>query len=179
MNGDEIKKDAPSYTYITLRELKERYPDAVFFFLLGEDGFFAFDSWRCPDIISQSADIVTAVRHFSDGKTEISRDIGRQADYLRSRFAGDFHVLVTDYVDISSSMIREKIAAGEDVSGFLPESVRRYIKRHHLYKDEGAFGEGRALSPKRDKSGKTGKADDFAKRRQRMEKQLQKEFQLT
>lgn len=36
-------------------------------------------------------------------------------------------------MNISSSMIREKIARGEDVGEYLPESVYEYIQKHHCY----------------------------------------------
>jgi nicotinate-nucleotide adenylyltransferase len=38
-----------------------------------------------------------------------------------------------DPIDISASDIRARVARGESIAGLVPEAVRRYIERQHLY----------------------------------------------
>jgi nicotinic acid mononucleotide adenylyltransferase len=42
--------------------------------------------------------------------------------------------------DISSSDLRELIAAGESVAGKVPSAVERYITSKHLYRDNQSVG---------------------------------------
>ena len=45
----------------------------------------------------------------------------------------EFYVFDRDPSDISSSLIRDKIRAGQDFQDFVPEAVYKYIKEHNLY----------------------------------------------
>jgi len=46
-----------------------------------------------------------------------------------------FRVLQSDKMDISSTMVRDRVKAGEDISNLVPEKVKEYIEKHHLYRD--------------------------------------------
>ena len=60
-------------------------------------------------------------------------EMDSRAACLSKKFHGDVQVLEMPEMNISSSMIREKIARGEDVGEYLPESVYEYIQKHHCY----------------------------------------------
>ena len=54
----EMHLPKPSYTYITLRRLREAYPDAVFSLLIGGDNWLIFDRWKNAEEILRSTPII-------------------------------------------------------------------------------------------------------------------------
>ncbi len=122
----EFMRDGKSYTYLTIRELKEKYPDDEFFLIVGADQFFYFEKWYKFEEILSACTVVTAAREKNqyDEMLEFKAEHPKLKDVVVSEF---------DVIDISSSQIRDMIKNGEDVSYYIPESVNRYIKEHRLY----------------------------------------------
>ena len=52
----ELNRGGVSYTFQTVSELKERYPDAEWILLMGSDMFLCFDQWKQPDDILKNAE---------------------------------------------------------------------------------------------------------------------------
>ncbi len=122
----EFKHDGKSYTYLTLCELKEAYPDDEFYLIIGADQFFCFEKWyRFEDIMSLST-VVTAARE----KNQYDEMLGFKAEHPK---LADIIVSEFDVVDVSSSQIRDMIKNRSDVSNLIPEKVNEYIKEHRLY----------------------------------------------
>ena len=122
----EFRRDGKSYTYLTLCELKELYPDDEFYLIVGADQFFCFEKWyRFEDIMSLST-VVTAARE----KNQYEKMLKFKAEHPK---LADVIVSEFDVVDVSSSQIREMIKNGSDVSNLIPEKVNEYIKEHRLY----------------------------------------------
>ena len=116
------------YTFETLQHLKNAYPGAVFYFIMGADSLFEFDEWREPEAISRDCVILAAVR---DGRRR--EQLQKRVAELGARYGADIRLLDTPNMDIASSEIRRRIAAGEDVSGMLPPDVAEYIRKNGLY----------------------------------------------
>ncbi len=113
-----------SYTINTIRELKRRCPDARFFLIIGGDMLFSFTEWYKYESILKESEVCAAARggdNFAD-MLEYAAEIGR------------IRVLPTDIVDISSTEIRSRIAADDDVSEWIGNDVMSYIKDKGLYK---------------------------------------------
>lgn len=122
----EFMRDGKSYTYLTIRELKEKYPDDEFFLIVGADQFFYFEKWYKFEEILSACTVVTAARE----KNQYDEMLKFKAEHPKLK---DVVVSEFDVIDISSSQIRDMIKNGEDVSYYIPESVNRYIKEHRLY----------------------------------------------
>ena len=60
-------------------------------------------------------------------------DMEKQIAYLSEKFGAEISLLPIKHIDISSSMIREKVALGESVRYILPEKVRQYVLKNGLY----------------------------------------------
>ena len=101
----ELEKQGLSYTHETLAALKERHPRDDYYFLIGEDSLLDFETWKCPEKIVQYAHIVTAVRPGSGNREEIRKT----AETLSEKLHGDFIVIETPAIEISSSDIRRKV----------------------------------------------------------------------
>lgn len=124
----EIDRGGNSYTCDTLLELKERYPENVYHLILGADNLFTMEDWKDPEVIFQNAKILAAVRG-SKKRADMEEKIAE----LQERYGADITLLNVRHVDISSSAIREKIAQGRSIRYMVPEKVREYIVKNHLY----------------------------------------------
>ena len=57
----------------------------------------------------------------------------KQITYLKEKYNADIHILPAKRIDISSSDIRDMIAAGNSVRYMLPDQVIKFIEKNHLY----------------------------------------------
>ncbi|MBI5601282.1 MAG: nicotinate (nicotinamide) nucleotide adenylyltransferase [Gemmatimonadetes bacterium] len=112
----ELERGGLSFTVDTLRAYRERYPDAALFLLLGRDAAASLPKWREPEVIRELAEIVVLTR-------------GGEAASLPS----GVRELPTRRVDVSATEIRERVAAGRSIRGFVPDAVAAYIAAHGLY----------------------------------------------
>lgn len=104
----ELRRPGVSYTIDTLRELREEYPDAQFFLLMGEDQREKFHLWKDWQAILQLAELVVLPR--------VGEGIG------------DFTPL-----EVSSTQLRLKLLLGEDCSAWLSPEAVAYIAERRLY----------------------------------------------
>ncbi len=115
----EIERPGPSYMVDTLGGLSERYPGNDLVLLLGADQFAALSTWHEPERVPQLARIAVARRP------------GTSPDVLA--VAGVERIEMPQ-VDISSSMIRERVAAGRPIRHLVPDPVRELIEAEGLYR---------------------------------------------
>ena len=120
----ERRLGGTSFTINTVRELKRQFPDEQIFLLIGGDMLFSFDQWFKYEAILNEVRVCAVARggdSYSD-MLEFANELGK------------IRVLPTQAVDISSTEIREKISAGGDISGLVPEGAAEYIAQHGLYR---------------------------------------------
>lgn len=122
----ELSRGGPSYTVDTLTQLRRLHPSDQLFLVLGWDAARLFPSWRRPEEVRALASIVVIGRPGSDAP--------RTADLKPAGLEGEGVVLCLEPTpDISASEIRRAVAAGESITGLVPEAVERYIATHRLY----------------------------------------------
>ena len=127
----EIKKNGYSYTYETLQYLKKQYDKVEVFFIAGADSLMAIEKWRNTDLVLNNCTFVA----FNRG--EYNKGILEEQKYkLEKKYDAKIVILNVTDIDISSSMIRERIANGKRVDFFLPEEVKKYISENKLYRRE-------------------------------------------
>lgn len=134
----ELRRDGPSYTADTLRELRAKVNETLCL-IMGNDAFADFTSWyRWKDILGLAHIVVT-----TRPGAQLPRR-GAAAELLKERRVSDPQDLMLDSsggilpcavqpIDISATAIRADIAAGGDVAAALPEPVWRYILSRGLY----------------------------------------------
>jgi nicotinate-nucleotide adenylyltransferase len=125
----EVVREGTSFTVDTLEELKRKTPDSDLYLILGGDVAAGFPSWREPERILSLATLALAGRK---GTPEAV-----VADALANVRGGEracFFQMPT--VEISSTMIRKRAAAGQPIKYLVPEGVEAYIARHRLYQGE-------------------------------------------
>jgi nicotinate-nucleotide adenylyltransferase len=124
----EVQRDGPSYTVDTLRAYRERYPDAELFLLLGADQYADFETWREAAEIRKLAAVAVLARQGESGTTT-GDDLDEGGEDGANR---PLHVTVTR-IDISSTDIRRRVAAGEPIRYLVPSPVERLIRECALY----------------------------------------------
>jgi nicotinate-nucleotide adenylyltransferase len=124
----EIKKPGNTYTCETLTELNDLYPDEELYFIIGEDSVYNIESWKNPQTIFDSCVLVVAPR----GHEPDERLIGI-TEYLKEKYEARICLLNTPDIDISSSMIRERIAHGKSIRYYVTDKVDALIKEKKYY----------------------------------------------
>jgi nicotinate-nucleotide adenylyltransferase len=124
VDGCEIARSGPSYTVDTLRDLRQAYPDAGFFLLMGQDQAQHLGSWSRAEDLPQLATLCVA------GRTDAAALL--QPAHLSFSGAPSLQ-LTMPAVPCSSTAILEGLAAGRDTGTMLAPAVARYIAQHRLY----------------------------------------------
>ena len=123
----ELKREGPSYSYLTVEALREVYPDAELYLLMGTDMFLSFHTWKNPERITAHATLAVMYRGEKGEEDKISaRKAEMEAEGVRV-------VLVkNDTINISSTQLRRMIAF-RCAAEFLPDGVDGYICEKGLY----------------------------------------------
>lgn len=124
----EIYRSGKSYSYITMTELKNEYPNDDLFFIMGSDSLINFQKWVKPEIISKAATILVAPRLGDD-----LEELNNAMKECRDIFDGDFELIDYEANGIASSKIRGEFYSNPDVSADMAPQVIDYIKEHNLY----------------------------------------------
>jgi nicotinate-nucleotide adenylyltransferase len=122
----EVERDGPSYTCETLEMLARERGGAELVFVMGADAALGLESWLKPERVVELARLAVARRAgVSDA------DI---AAVLRSLGAEDrATILEMPEFGVSSSVVRERAAAGRPLRYLVPEAVARFIVEKGVY----------------------------------------------
>lgn len=126
----ELRRQGKSYTADTLAQIKETYPEAELWLLMGTDMFLTLQTWHEPEAIFALAGIAAFGRTEED--TEELFSVQREYLYRTYPNARIFTLTIPGVVDISSTELREQLAAGRGAN-LLPPAVYGYILRENLY----------------------------------------------
>ncbi|MCJ7508197.1 MAG: nicotinate-nucleotide adenylyltransferase [candidate division Zixibacteria bacterium] len=117
----ELKRKGPSYTVDTIRELKKIYPQSELFFLTGSDILEEILKWKDPQEIYRQIKIVIGLRPGFD-KIDPA-----------NQFVHKSQIIEITSLNISSTLIREKIKKGKSIKYLVPPEVLNHIKDNKLY----------------------------------------------
>jgi len=124
----EIERPGPSYTVDTITELRaQRGAGDELFFILGWDSLAQFPQWREPSRLISMC-LLVAVSRPGSPRPNLKK--------LEAAIPGlSKRVMVMDNpkIDISASVVRDRVARGLSVYHLVPKSVNRYIRQHKLY----------------------------------------------
>ena len=125
---DQPKLDGtPNYTVDTLKLFLNETPDAKLYCLVGADSFLSIRKWHQSERLLALAEwIVVSRPGYALNDFEMLGLTKEQASHV--------HLLQDVHYDISSTYLRERLAAGDSARDLLPDSVARYIRDHGLYK---------------------------------------------
>lgn len=157
----EVDREGVTYTLDTLKELHRIYPNSELFFIAGADAISSISSWYGADELSRLATYVAARRPGYMLKTEEwevsehdldEQDIDKQAtaapytpgqepvgqDSSRHGSDGNHSAFHIEYLDVpqigvSSTMLRNRVAAGKSVRYLIPGPAYTYLMNKGLY----------------------------------------------
>lgn len=138
----ELKRGGISYSYVTCRRFKKLYPSDELYFIMGADMFATFPDWKEP---SEILKCVTPAVCFREGEPEPAPLIKN----FSARLKGEVVTFPYRGKDISSTRIRTLAALGEDISQYVTENVKNYIRSHNLYALPEVWGVKKLLTEER------------------------------
>jgi len=115
----EVDKGDTSYTIDTIEHYKEKLPEGEIYFLTGSDSMEELSSWKEPDRVLSLTTFVIASR------PGWSMD-GPYADRVK--------LVIIPRMDVSSTMIRDRVSRSEPIDYLVPGLVANYIKEKGIYK---------------------------------------------
>jgi nicotinate-nucleotide adenylyltransferase len=124
----EVRRGGASYTVDTLRALHETLPGAELTFIVGGDMASSLPTWRAPGEVVALARLAVA-----------AREGARRADILERLATIPGAVDRVDFfdlprMDVSSSLVRRRVAAGRPIRYLVADPVAEYIAQHGLYR---------------------------------------------
>ncbi|MDQ3644878.1 MAG: nicotinate-nicotinamide nucleotide adenylyltransferase [Actinomycetota bacterium] len=122
----EIERAGPSYTADTLRLLSEGRAGDELVLILGADQAAALPSWREPETVLALARVAAASREGVEWDA-VARRLHGLAGHENVEY---FHM---PRVDVSSSLVRARVAEGLPVRYLVPGGVAAEIESRGLY----------------------------------------------
>jgi nicotinate-nucleotide adenylyltransferase len=147
--GKKTQAETPNYTIDTVRRLKQSFKTADRLFLvIGIDAFADIAKWHraeelfreCVFVVASRpgfflADVANALPERLRPRQEVTRPFEKQAATGDLVLSGvTIHLLEDVYQPVSSTAIRQAVAAGKPLTRFVEPSVADYIRKIGLYK---------------------------------------------
>ncbi|MEY5012459.1 MAG: nicotinate (nicotinamide) nucleotide adenylyltransferase [Verrucomicrobiota bacterium] len=112
----ELRRDGPSFSYETAELMRERFPAAKLYWIMGADQWEALTRWKNPERLAQCVEFIVIDR----------------GDIKLSPHGFAMHLIKTHH-PASATKIREALARGEKNQEWLHPDVAKYIRIHRLY----------------------------------------------
>ena len=128
----ELERDGPSYTVDTLRALHAAHPHTSLTFILGADIARTLPAWREPLQLLELAELAVALRAASTAD-EVLADLAPLRD-ASGRGRGRVRFLSMPLLDVSSSLVRERVQRGASIAQLVGPAVAAYVEAHQLYR---------------------------------------------
>jgi nicotinate-nucleotide adenylyltransferase len=115
----ELQRRGISYTYYTLKAFRSRFPNAALILIIGADNLEQFQSWKSPKAILQLATLAVYKRKGFNQSLKNHNIV--------------FQPIKGQFLQVSSTEIRNRLMKGLTVSKLILKPIERYIKKHSLY----------------------------------------------
>lgn len=112
----EINRSGPTYSIDTVLELERIYPGTEFSLVVGTDALRNIQSWHRFDELIEKVEFLQLLR---TGETVKAGDLPSGIDV---------NIVQGAMLDISSTLIREKVAKSEDVSELIDSKILDLVK---------------------------------------------------
>lgn len=138
----ELQRDTPSWSSQTLQAWREEQgPTRPLAFIIGQDSLLSFPTWHRYETILDNCHLLVCRRpgyppQMADEAHQqwLEQHLTHRIDDLHALPAGKIFLAETPWLNISATLIRERLSHGEACDDLLPESVLDYIKQQGLYR---------------------------------------------
>ncbi|SDU61375.1 nicotinate-nucleotide adenylyltransferase [Desulfobacula phenolica] len=145
VSDKELLRKGPSFTIDTIKEFKKEYGLQTFFFLLmGSDAFLDITTWKKKDQIFKAVPIIImlrgdwknthAITSFIDENISKGYIFNEQNNTFSHTKKQKIIICKVPRIDISSTMIRERVKNNKSIKEFVPANVEKIIRAKELYK---------------------------------------------
>ncbi len=122
----ELQRPGPSYTADTVESLHDIYPNASLWFILGADALQGLPRWHAIERLAR------LTRFAVVGRPGIALDLA-EIEAAQPLLQQRIDRIAGPQLDISSTELRARVAAGLPLRYLVPDSVVDYIAAHDLY----------------------------------------------
>jgi nicotinate-nucleotide adenylyltransferase len=119
VSEDELNRGGVSFTIETVRAFSERYVGAELVYLIGADHVATLPQWKEAECLARLVEFAVIPR---PGEKPVPSPSGFRCQYLKG-FP----------IELSSSLVRERIAKQLPIDPFVPRNVAEVIRRYQLY----------------------------------------------
>jgi nicotinate-nucleotide adenylyltransferase len=116
----EIDRKGPSYTFATVNEIRSAHPGDSIFLIVGMDSLNEISKWKEPEQL-RSVTLIAMKRP------------GEEKPMMRDHEPWSVLYAVNPLIDISSTLVRERLRDKKSVRFLLPDAVIEYIYKMGLY----------------------------------------------
>ncbi len=127
----EADRPGPSFTIDTLEEIHKRKPNDELFLIIGGDSALEFSTWKDPAKIASLATIIVRIRPGFSMPTEqeFISQLGKELGVVPKVI----FVAGPPFLDVSSSLLKERVSNNKSIRYLLPRAVEVYIQQKKLY----------------------------------------------
>ena len=119
----ELKRTGTSYSFDTVTTLLQLYKDVELYYIIGSDRVHDLSSWYKAE---QLRDLIGFI-----GLNRAGEPLNM--DSMSSEWKQKIHIVPMPLIEISSTMIRSRLARNQSIDYYCPEVVVSYIKEQRLY----------------------------------------------
>lgn len=114
VSGVEVARSGPAYTVDTLAWLRRRLKPSDLYLVIGADQLRTFGAWHHPRRILQLATLIVMTRPGEDAALAAADVPFERVEVTR--------------IDLSSTRVRDRLAAGRSIRYLVPESIRQEVE---------------------------------------------------
>lgn len=129
VSDQELRRSGFTYTVDTLTELNRSVTDCIFYYIIGTDTLFTLTKWMRFEEVFRLTQFLCILRPGDDPDA-----VKRQIQMLSERYGAVIYLSHHAGPEISSTLVRRKVSAGESLRGIVPKKVEEYIKKNGLFR---------------------------------------------
>ena len=133
----ELERNGPSYMVDTLLDLQKDFPEHRLCLIMGMDAFAGFTHWHRWQAILGLCHLIVISRpgaqmpDFGEHQRDMQARISRDAHTLDDSLSGQILIQSPTLVDISATMIRQRLSKGQSIVDLVPESIRGQLETRY------------------------------------------------